>query len=87
MGLESMSESDELEVGVEVEMDAEAHDEDETFFDTQFAHSSQEGRRGEDVDTEDDPVGPIVHLNPNLSLWIDLNLELPSRDATRRGWF
>jgi len=83
MGLESMSEPDDLDLddeeggregdGVEVEVDAEGEadvneNDDEPFFDTQSVHSSQgrgsrggrSGNKSEDVDTEDDPVGPIT---------------------------
>lgn len=75
MGLESMSEPDDLDLdddgegdGVEIEVDGEANEndnDDEPFFDTQSAgsrggRSTSDKARSEDVDTEDDPVGPIT---------------------------
>ena len=69
MGLESMSEPDDLDLdddgeGDGVEVEANDND-DEPFFDTQSAgsrggRSTSDKARSEDVDTEDDPVGPIT---------------------------
>jgi len=94
MGLESMSEPDDLDLedeegggvgdGVEVEVDAEGEadvneNDDEPFFDTQSVHSIQgRGSRGGRSGNKSED-GLRLDLGRSLSLWIGLNPELPSR--------
>ncbi|KAH7921416.1 hypothetical protein BV22DRAFT_1198205 [Leucogyrophana mollusca] len=79
MGLESISEPDDMDMDMDDEHEGERPDEgevegegdaEEQFFDTRSASLSSSGKKGSEVDTEDDPIGPITP-GPNSTFEVD----------------
>ncbi|KIJ63953.1 hypothetical protein HYDPIDRAFT_112441 [Hydnomerulius pinastri MD-312] len=101
MGLESISEPDDMDMdmdeddGEEVEGEgaeerpARTRDNEDHFFDTRSTSISPVGssvKRGSEVDTEEDPIGPITP-GPNSTFEVDKQEEVPVKGLPKNEDF